>query len=100
MGGASGRFSRTHVLHYYKPDENRVYLFDTNYELLYCYPIYKDYHPFFFGKLQTINIPQRKCVFIIGGLEVKDSSNFAFIKPKPKNANELDDTKTACLKGI
>ena len=99
MGGQSSRFSRKHVLHFHKPEENRIYLFDTHYERLFSYPLYKEYKPFFFGGMESINIPQRQCVLIIGGLEVSDKAKYVYIKPKKPEEGLRDNTKTPRLKG-
>ena len=99
MGGSSSRFSKKYVLHFHKPDENRLYLFDTNYERLYCYPVYKDYKPFFFGGLETINIPKRQCIFLIGGLQIKDKAKYIFIKPRKPEDGAFDNTNTPRLRG-
>lgn len=36
----NSKISNRHVLHYTLPNENRLYLFDTNTERLYCIPIF------------------------------------------------------------
>ena len=100
MGSSFGKFSKNHVLHFHKPDENRIYLFDTNYERLFCYPVYKEYRPFFFGGMETISIPKRQCLYIIGGLEVKEDAKYVFIKPRKTNGGIMDTKKTPRLKGI
>jgi hypothetical protein len=99
MGGSIGKFSKSHILHFHKPDENRIYLFDTHYERLFSYPIYKEFKPFFFGGMETINIPKRQCIYIIGGLEVKEDAKFVYIKPKKPEEGLMGTKNTPRLKG-
>lgn len=41
MGGnKNSKISKQHILHYHLPNENRLYLFDTNNETLFCIPVF------------------------------------------------------------
>lgn len=81
MGGNnSTKLSKYHLLHYTLPDENKLYIFDTNNEQLYCVPVFLEGKPFFFGKLKTIICPQRQCLVIIGGQEIKKNQIFKYVK--------------------
>lgn len=83
MGGNdSSRFSREHILHYTKPEENRLYLFDTLTERFYNYPCFWKGKPFFFAKLTTVMVPQYSKLFIIGGLCYQDTENFKYLRKK------------------
>ena len=90
------------MLHFSKPDENKLYLFDTNYERLYSFSVYKDQRPYFLGGMESINIPNRQCIFIMGGLEVDSKAKYVYIKPKKPEDGVMDDTskKTPRLRGI
>ena len=81
MGGnSSSKLSKYHLLHYTIPDENKLYIFDTNNEQLYCVPVFLEGKPFFFGNLKTIICPQRQCLVIMGGREIKKQQLFKYIK--------------------
>lgn len=50
MGGnKNSKISKQHILHYHLPNENRLYLFDTNNETLFCIPVFYNGKPFFFA---------------------------------------------------
>lgn len=83
MGGnSSSRFSTNHILHYTKPDENRLYLFDTSTERFYNYPCFSKGKPFFFAKLSTVMVSQHSKLFILGGLAYKETNNFKYLHKK------------------
>lgn len=85
-GGTSSKFSKDHVLHFTKPDENRLYLFDTLTERFYNFPCFWKGKPFFFAKLSSIMIPQHSKLFILGGLGYNNIENFKYLHKKGSNA--------------
>ena len=66
--GIAGSKSDKHFLHYHRTDENKLWLYTPNQETFKCYSIFKDEHPFFFGGLETISVPEMGAVFTVGGL--------------------------------
>jgi hypothetical protein len=58
MGASkSSKLSKQHLLHYHSPNENRLFIFDTEKEVLFCIPVFYEGKPFFFSKLKTISCP-------------------------------------------
>lgn len=81
MGGTlNSKISKQNILHFHLPNENRLYLFDTDKELLFEAPVFSQGNPFFFGQLATINCPQKQCLVIIGGRELISGVNFEHSK--------------------
>lgn len=71
--GTGGSKSETHYLHYHRPDENKLWLYAPVRETLKCYSVRKEEHPFFFGGLESISVPDLGAVFVIGGLWSDDT---------------------------
>lgn len=65
MGGGGSKIG--HLLHYHKPDENKLWVFHPKSEKFLCYPVFMETGPFFFGSLETISIPSLNSIFVIGG---------------------------------
>lgn len=88
-GNSSSKFSKSHILTYTKPEENRLYVFDAARERFHCFPCFHKNQPLFFGHLKLLSVPSRGKVFVIGGEIVKQTVPFKFVKNK---ANEGKDT--------
>jgi len=67
MGGKQGK-SEKHMLHYHRPDENKLWLYLPNREVFKCYPCFMKDIPFFFGGVETISVPPLGAIFVVGGL--------------------------------
>lgn len=67
MGGKQSK-SDKHLLHYHRPDENKLWLYMPNNEKFRCFPVYYQGSPFFFGGLESISVPPLGAIFVIGGL--------------------------------
>lgn len=66
-----GQSKDQHTQHYYKPDENKLWIFDPHTERFYCFPCVFESKPFFFLDLQSISVPQDNSIYFIGGKYAK-----------------------------
>lgn len=67
MGAGSSKLEK-HILQYYRPEENKLWMYMPNQELFKCYSVFKDEYPFFFGALESVVVPDVGAIFLIGGL--------------------------------
>jgi hypothetical protein len=81
MGGSAS--SGPHILHHYKPHENKLWIFEPVNERFYCFPVMTDLSPFFFANIESISVPQEKAIFIIGGMYLQKPPEFVFSDIKP-----------------
>ena len=67
MGWAQSK-NDSHMLHYYKKNENKLWIFEPFHERFYCFPCFMENGPFFFGGIESISVPREDCIYFIGGM--------------------------------
>ena len=73
-----GQSKNQHLQHYYKPDENKLWIFDPNDERFYCFPCFFENKPFFFLDLQSISVAQDNMIYFIGGKYAKSKDGYKY----------------------
>ena len=66
----------SHILHYHRLDENKLWVFYPRSEKYDCFPVFSQTGPFFFGNLETVSVPHINRVYIIGGTGFKKMPDF------------------------